>query len=106
MQEENLKTDDQAVIFDQENVNPNLTEIYKRDMNALKIHSGPERKAPLFRICLTGGPCAGKTTAIAKLQRLLQNTGFRVFTVPEAATLLMKSGAMIDNGKMTEDASI
>jgi putative protein kinase ArgK-like GTPase of G3E family len=53
--------------------------------------------APIYRICFTGGPCAGKTTAISELRTLIAEKGYRVFTVPEAASLLMKSGAMIDN---------
>jgi thymidylate kinase len=49
---------------------------------------------PIYKICFTGGPCAGKTTAIASLQNTLQERGYRVFCVPEAATMLMKGGAM------------
>lgn len=52
----------------------------------------------IYRICLTGGPCAGKTTALTYLQHVLSQKGFRVFCVPEAATLLMKGGAMINVG--------
>ena len=28
-------------------------------------------KFPIYRICLTGGPCAGKTTALATLSQVL-----------------------------------
>ena len=52
----------------------------------------------MYKICLTGGPCAGKTTALTYLQQVLSQKGFRVFCVPEAATLLMKGGAMINVG--------
>jgi len=52
-------------------------------------------KHPIIRICLTGGPCAGKTTALATLNQTLSQLGFRVLIVPEAATMLMKGGAMI-----------
>ena len=31
-----------------------------------------ESKHPITRICLTGGPCAGKTTALATLSVVLQ----------------------------------
>ena len=41
---------------------------------------GPPR---VHRIVITGGPCAGKTTAMAKLSLRLQNMGFDVFVVPE-----------------------
>tara|TARA_B110000285_G_C14978331_1_gene540052 strand:- start:669 stop:941 length:273 start_codon:yes stop_codon:yes gene_type:complete len=70
-------------------------DFFHKDQNEKKI-------APIYRICLTGGPCSGKTTAIAQLEDLVEDKGVRVFTVPEAATLLMKSGAMIDNYKLTD----
>ena len=60
-----------------------------------------ESKHPITRICLTGGPCAGKTTALATLSVVLQQMGFKVLQVPEAATLLMKGGAFIETGRMT-----
>jgi dephospho-CoA kinase len=52
-------------------------------------------KHPIIRICLTGGPCAGKTTALVSLNQVLTQLGFKVLQVPEAATMLMKGGAMI-----------
>jgi len=60
-----------------------------------------QSKHPITRICLTGGPCAGKTTALATLSTVLQQLGFRVLLVPEAATLLMKGGAMIETRKLS-----
>lgn len=48
---------------------------------------------PLHRIVLTGGPCAGKTTALARITERLEDLGWRVFRVPEAATLLFSGGA-------------
>ena len=58
-------------------------------------------KHPIIRICLTGGPCAGKTTALATLNQVLTQLGFRVLQVPEAATMLMKGGAMIQTHKLS-----
>jgi putative protein kinase ArgK-like GTPase of G3E family len=58
-------------------------------------------KCPITRICLTGGPCAGKTTALATLSLHLEQIGYRVLQVPEAATILMKGGALIQTPKMT-----
>jgi signal recognition particle GTPase len=56
----------------------------------------------LHKICITGGPCAGKTTALAMMQGDLQQLGFIVLTVPEAATILMKGGAMIVSSSFTK----
>lgn len=50
----------------------------------------------------TGGPCAGKTTAMATLSADLTNLGYKVIMVPEAASLLMKAGAMIDSNLFTQ----
>lgn len=48
---------------------------------------------PLHRIVLTGGPCGGKTTALAKIRERMESFGFRVYLVPETATLLLSGGA-------------
>jgi len=40
------------------------------------------------KIVLTGGPCAGKTTAMARVREYLTDLGFDVILVPEAATLV------------------
>ena len=57
-------------------------------------------KHPIYRVCLTGGACAGKTTALASLGEKLTKFGFNVLQVPEAATLMMKSGVFIQTHKM------
>ena len=44
------------------------------------------------KIVLTGGPCAGKTTALARIVEHFSGMGFTVYTVPEAATLFSQSG--------------
>mmetsp|Transcript_41743 Transcript_41743/g.69538 ORF Transcript_41743/g.69538 Transcript_41743/m.69538 type:complete len:470 (-) Transcript_41743:304-1713(-) len=55
-----------------------------------------EGQAPLFRIVLTGGPCAGKTTALAMVQERMRAAGFRVFMVPEAATMMLMGGVTLE----------
>lgn len=44
------------------------------------------------QIVLTGGPCAGKTTALVRIQEHFSNLGYKVFTVPEVPTLVTASG--------------
>lgn len=46
----------------------------------------------ILRIVLTGGPCAGKTTVLTDLTHVLENKGYKVFTIQEVATLLINSG--------------
>jgi len=44
------------------------------------------------KIVLTGGPCAGKTTALTRIEQELSERGYRVFVVGESATELIKGG--------------
>ncbi|CAM9181435.1 unnamed protein product [Chrysoparadoxa australica] len=46
----------------------------------------------ILKLVLTGGPCGGKTTALDRLSAFFRDNGFRVYTVPEAATLLLTNG--------------
>ena len=55
--------------------------------------SAESSRPVLYRIVLTGGPCAGKTTALADIKARLQSLGFAVLCVPEVATLLFGGGA-------------
>lgn len=44
------------------------------------------------KIVLTGGPCAGKSTSISKIERKFSEEGFIVLVVPETATELINMG--------------
>jgi len=44
------------------------------------------------RIVLTGGPCAGKTTALVRINDHFTSLGYKVFTVPEVPTMVTQSG--------------
>lgn len=44
------------------------------------------------RIVLTGGPCAGKTTALVRVIEHFSNLGYKVFTIPEVPTMITQSG--------------
>ena len=44
------------------------------------------------KIVLTGGPCAGKTTALVKVIEHFSSLGFKVFTIPEVPTLFTQAG--------------
>jgi predicted ATPase len=46
----------------------------------------------IHRIVFTGGPCAGKSTALDRVGEWLAACGLRVFRVPEAATLQLGGG--------------
>lgn len=44
------------------------------------------------RIVLTGGPCAGKTTALVKIIEHFSSLGYKVFTIPEVPTMFTQAG--------------
>ena len=46
----------------------------------------------ITNIVLTGGPCAGKTTALAKITQYFTYRGFAVYTQPEASNLFIQGG--------------
>lgn len=55
----------------------------------------------LFQLVLTGGPCGGKTTGQAHLATFFESLGWKVFRVPETATVLMSGG--ISFGELNEE---
>lgn len=46
----------------------------------------------IHKIALTGGPGGGKTTALPLLTKHFTDKGFKVYTVPEVATLMHMNG--------------
>lgn len=54
---------------------------------------GGKRRPELYRVVLTGGPCGGKTTALAEIKARLEALGFLILCLPEVATLLFGGGA-------------
>ena len=49
-------------------------------------------KPKIWRLVLTGGPCAGKTTALARVSTFFENIGWKVYRVPESANILLSGG--------------
>ena len=48
--------------------------------------------ADIKKIVLTGGPCAGKTTALVKITEYFSGFGYKVFNVPEVPTIYSTAG--------------
>ncbi|XP_055374663.1 TRPL translocation defect protein 14 isoform X2 [Condylostylus longicornis] len=46
----------------------------------------------VYKIVLTGGPCGGKTTGQSRLCTFFENLGWKVFRVPETASVLLSGG--------------
>lgn len=51
-----------------------------------------EEKKEITKIVITGGPCAGKTTAMSWLQNHFTDLGYHVIFIPECATELINAG--------------
>ena len=51
-----------------------------------------EDRPPLYKFVFTGGPCGGKTTALARVFSFLRERNFQVINCPEAYTLLNSNG--------------
>jgi len=49
-------------------------------------------KHEIYQFVITGGPCAGKSTCLSKLENALTNRGIKTIVVPETATEIMNSG--------------
>jgi len=49
-------------------------------------------KPEIWRVALTGGPCGGKSTCMASIDERMTLLGYKVFRVPEAATMLITGG--------------
>ncbi len=62
----------------------------------------------VYKLVLTGGPCGGKTTAQAKLATFFESVGWKVFRVPETATVLMSGGIAFGelNQEQVEDFQV
>lgn len=59
--------------------------------NLLQIKEKGENKK-ITKIVITGGPCAGKTTALSWIQNAFTDLGYHVIFVPECATELINAG--------------
>ena len=68
-----------------------LAGIYKISVDDL-MEMMEERKMQITKIVITGGPCAGKTTAMTKIQKEFEKRGYKVLFVPETATELISGG--------------
>ncbi|XP_063238835.1 TRPL translocation defect protein 14 isoform X2 [Bacillus rossius redtenbacheri] len=51
-----------------------------------------KKEKRVIKIVLTGGPCGGKTTGQSRLCTFFENLGWKVFRVPETATVLLSGG--------------
>lgn len=61
-------------------------------VNGLRAFVEGTKETRVYKVVLTGGPCAGKTTVQAMMSTFFENLGWKVYRVPEAATMLLGGG--------------
>ncbi len=66
-----------------------LSKLYNLKLNDLLIDN---KNKKIIKIVITGGPCAGKTTALNLLQEIFTNKGYTVLFIKESAAELITSG--------------
>ncbi|MCQ2521322.1 MAG: AAA family ATPase [Lachnospiraceae bacterium] len=69
-----------------------LAELYKVSPEELLKLLEDEKMQTITKIVLTGGPCAGKSTAMSWIQNAFTERGYTVLFVPETATEFITGG--------------
>jgi hypothetical protein len=83
---------------------PSQSKIFIESLSTLSLNSICDefrkyKMSPIYRIALTGGPCAGKSTALESIKTHFEKNGFKVLIVPEVPTIVGKGGGLSDFGK-------
>ena len=69
-----------------------LSTLYNVSLEELLDNMETKNNNKIIKIVLTGGPCAGKTTALTWINNYFSKRGYTVLTVPETATELISNG--------------
>lgn len=69
-----------------------LSKIFNVSIEELLQKQNEENKKKITKIVVTGGPCAGKSTALSWIQETFTKQGYAVLFVPETATELIMGG--------------
>jgi len=69
-----------------------LSTLYNVPFNELIENQEEKKEMKISKIVLTGGPCAGKTTALTWINNYFSKRGYTVLFVPETATELITNG--------------
>lgn len=69
-----------------------MSEIFDITLDELITLEEKKKNQKITKIVLTGGPCAGKTTAMNWIQNFFQKQGYKILFVPETATELITGG--------------
>jgi len=70
----------------------NLAAFFHISVDELLRKREEKHQVNISKIVITGGPCAGKTTAMSWIQNTFTQMGYKVLFVPETATELITGG--------------
>ncbi|MBQ7466624.1 MAG: helix-turn-helix domain-containing protein, partial [Clostridia bacterium] len=68
-----------------------LSELFNTSIDDL-LKPTTNNSKNITKICITGGPCSGKSTALSWIQTEFRKKGYHVLFVPETATELILGG--------------
>lgn len=68
-----------------------LAKVFKLSVDDL-LNLLEDKRMRITKLVITGGPCAGKTTAMTSILKEFEKKGYRVLFVPETATELITGG--------------
>jgi len=69
-----------------------IAEVFSVSTDELLSLKVSEKEKQITKIVITGGPCAGKTTAMSWIQNAFTGLGYYVVFIPETATELITAG--------------
>ena len=69
-----------------------LSILWNVPIENLIVLNDKEKNMEITKIVITGGPCAGKSTALSWIQHAFEQKGYTVLFVPETATELITGG--------------
>lgn len=69
-----------------------LAALFRISVDELLRKREEKHRVNISKIVITGGPCAGKTTAMSWIQNTFTQMGYKVLFVPETATELITGG--------------
>ena len=81
---------------EKDSVTPQHSLLTVAEQNLQSSVSDSKTCPPLYRFVISGGPCGGKTTALARVFSYLRERGFEVINCPEAYTILNSNGMSFD----------
>ena len=69
---------------------------YQEQREGRSLQQQPQQRRDtrhrVYKLVLTGGPCAGKTTGQNRINDFFENLGWKVYRVPETANILLGGG--------------